>query len=136
MTFAEADVLAQEIVTFMRSCGGVYEQFSIGAIQEVVIIALATGQYLLQRDDKGEIVQFMSYWLIHPEDVGIVEAGGRPDDIKTGEVLYIAEYSNKAGRQAITPFIKELRRRVPYMKGVFWCSKGRGTKKFMRQSGE
>lgn len=133
--FKEADKLCSEIIAFLLDCGGIYCSEN-EHIQYVVLNSIATGQYVLYRDDLGKISHWLAYWKIAPEDIETIEDGIRPLNLTDGSVLFVVEHGNKEGRSGMTKIIKELRHRAKGMQGVFWNSKGRGIKKFMHQKGE
>ena len=133
-SFEEADALCSEITEFLLSCGGVYKKVT-GRLQEKILESIASGQYVLYRDESDKICHWLCYWKIQPEDVEDI-AEMKPANTVQGNVLFIVEHGNKDGRRGMTQMIKELRHRAVGMTGVVWNSKGRGIKKFMHQKGE
>lgn len=132
--FEEADKLCTEVIAFLLECGGIYEK-ETGNLQRLVLESIATGQYVLYRDEQGEIIHWLTYWKIQPDDVEDIETV-KPCNTTSGSVLFIIEHGNKEGRKGMTRVIKQLRHRSKGMTGVLWNSKGRGIKKFMYQKGE
>lgn len=131
--FEEADSLCNEIMSFLLECGGIYVTVN-RHLQEVILESIASGQYVLHRNESGGISHWLAYWKIQPEDAEDIETT-KPIDTRHGSVLFIIEHGNKDGRKGMTKMIQELRQRSAGMQGVLWNSKGRGIKKFMKQKG-
>jgi hypothetical protein len=133
MTFQEADALMGEIIAFLLDCGGVYEK-ETGRLQQIVLESIATGQYLIYRDEAGIISHWLCYWKIHPGDIDTIEQI-KPADTRHGSVLYVLEHGNKEGMKGMVKAMKDLRARCQGqgMQGVVFNSKGRGIRKFLKK---
>lgn len=118
MTAAEALALGDRICTFLLSCGGAYRQLT-GEIQHNVFFALGSRQYVMKEVD-GEIVYFVSYWRVRPEDVEGVMERVKPQDLTDGTVMYVSEAGNKGGKQGMAEIIKRLRGQGVGLQGLFW----------------
>ena len=129
-----ADALCIEIMAFMQSCGGIYANYSRN-LEEKVINSLASGQYILYRDDAGQIVHYLCYWNVHSNEIQDVIDGVTPVDIYRGSVLFVAEHGNKAGMQSMRKAVKELRSRVN-TSGLFFRHKGGPIKIYIKQKGD
>ena len=134
MTWEEADILREEIMAFMMKCGGIYAEYT-QRLDMRVINSLASGQYLLYRNDRGEIEHFLCYWKIHPEDVEAVMDDIMPVDVYRGSVLFVAEHGNLAGMTSMRKAIRELRQRSKGMQGLIYNHAGEGYRIFSRQKG-
>ena len=126
------DRLHWEIMKFLWSCPNKgkehpYRLKHIGPIQENIIEAVATGQYVLFRDDAGNIEHFIAYWRVREGDIEDIRQGIKPIDRITGDKLYIVEHGNKAGRSSFVRMGKELKRIHAGNTGVFWHSWNRHT---------
>lgn len=119
MTYEEAGPLCDEIINFLFSCGDTYTKRT-GKLETNILWALASGQYVIKRDNNGEILYFVSFWRIHPEDVEAVTDRIRPLDVFSGSVMYVTECGNRAGRQGMKEIIQGLKVLGAGMKGVFW----------------
>jgi hemolysin-activating ACP:hemolysin acyltransferase len=141
MTFQEADKLMWEILKFLWTCpskGKVhpYRLVRIRSIQENVIEAIKTGQYILFRDSAGAIDHFLCYWRVSAEDIETTCDGIKPAVRWEGDKLYICEHGNKGGRHSLTRMIQEIRRIAGSAEGVFWHNWNRQQYKvFLHQKG-
>lgn len=118
------DALMWEILRFLWTCPNKgrehpYRFKYIRMIQEQVIEAIATGQYLLFRNPDGSIKHFMSYWLIEREDIENIRQGIKPVNRFKGPIIYICDHGNKGGRHSLTEMIKQLRQ-IPGNQGAIW----------------
>jgi len=119
MTYAEAGPLCDEITSFLFSCGDTYTRLT-GELETNILWALASGQYVLKRDDNGKVLYFVSYWRLHPKDVGAMMDRVTPEDVFSGSIMYVTECGNKMGKKGMVEMIKALRTQAKGMKGVFW----------------
>lgn len=136
--FEEADILMQEIIDFLMECGGVYEKYgqnNMGLLQEIILMLIATDQHIVKRAEDGKINHWLGYFKVHPEAVEGLCNNQRPSDIQTGSILYVAEHGNTTGRHGMTEIIRDLKAiaRRDGLHGVFWNSKGRGMRLFLRK---
>ncbi len=115
LPFARADRLTDEIMAFLIECGGPYGGIN-GGVQENILLALATGQYVLGGKD-GEISYFASYWKIRPEDMTQIRQMKRPKNITAGPVMYVSECGSKSGMQALS---RRLRHCARGMQSACW----------------
>lgn len=133
MTFAEADKLMWEILRFLWTCPNrsgyehPYRMKHIRPVQENIIEALKTGQYIILRDDAGQIEHFISYWRVREEDIELIHDNIKPAIRWKGDKLYICEHGNKGGRKSLTRMIGEIKKVATGNKGVFWHSWNRHT---------
>lgn len=134
MDFETADALRAEIMSFMQSCGGVYEKYN-RRVEEWIINSLASGQYILYRDADGKIEHYLCYWKVHSKEVQDVIDGAFPADIYNGSVLFVAEHGNQAGMQSMRKAIRELRKRSKGMHGLMFNHKREGMRIFPSQKG-
>ena len=93
--------LTDEIMAFLIECGGPYDKV-IGGVQENIILALATGQYVLGTEH-GKINYFASYWKVGPEDLEHVRQMKRPDNITEGPIMYVSECGSKGNIDELKP---------------------------------
>jgi hypothetical protein len=107
--------LYMEIVGFLVSSGGTYQYLDDFTCREV-LSALDDGRFRLVRDGSGVIKSFSVWWMIHAEDLEAVKQGGRPADVRTGSIVYIADH---AGRGTYTGLMKFIRATIA-KKGVCW----------------
>lgn len=110
--------LGERICDFLLSCGGPYTELT-GRLEWNVFFALGSGQYaLIERH--GEIVTFMAYFRIDPEEIDCAFERNWPADLKTGSVVYITEAGNRGTRRDMAEAITEVRRQNPGAQGVIW----------------
>jgi len=97
--------LYMEIMVFLGASGGAYQNIDIDTYRDI-IDALFDGRYRVTRDDNGNLISFTSWWMIHEADVEAVKNGGRPKDISTGPIFYVADH---AGIGTVAGLIQYLR---------------------------
>jgi hemolysin-activating ACP:hemolysin acyltransferase len=134
MTLDSANGLLDEVTIFLLSCGGFYNKVS-KFIQEVILFCLAVDQYLIYRNDEGEINHFICYWNVNAEELQSICNGLQPIEKVNGSILYIVEHGNKAGISSMRRAIKDLRQRAKGMQGVIYNHAGEGMRIFTRQKG-
>ena len=110
MTFAQADNLCTEIISLMLDCGRNYTNDRMGELQHIVLVALATGQFVLRYKD-GELSYFACWWYVPDELLdGVLDFECRciPSDITTGNNLYVAEAASRHGdaRQMVKRIVR------------------------------
>lgn len=125
--FKAADRLMWEILRFLWTCPNKgkthpYRIARIRDIQENIIEAISTGQYILFRDDSGGIEHFLCYWRINETDIDSIKEGIKPAVRWRGDKLYICEHGNKGGRKSLTKMIGEIKKVATGNKGVLWHS--------------
>jgi len=118
MEEAEALALADRICEFLVSCGGNYGHVS-NEMQWNVIHALASDQFSM-KEVAGEIVYFVSFWKIQPEDVEKIQHRIKPSDIIRGSVVYVSEAGNKGTRKDLAEMITGIRLKTSNCTGVIW----------------
>jgi len=126
-TFKKLDQLHWEIMRFLWSTPNKgkehpYRLKHLRPIQENIVEAVATGQYVLFRDDKGDIEHFIAYWKVREEDIELIREGIKPLDRCHGDKLYIVEHGNKGGRKSFVRMGKALKEVARGNTGVFWHS--------------
>lgn len=134
MTFNQADSLFVKIVLFLEECGGPYTNMN-QHMQENVIQALATGQFVIGITTKG-IQYFVSYWRILPEDLEGLKEGLIPISRTTGNSIYINNFGNKGGRGAFTEIINKLKKSFLVWDGVYWHRYKKGWQSFPNYMGD
>jgi hypothetical protein len=139
--FAEADKLHWEILRFLWSCPNKgaehpYRLKHLRPVQENIIESIATGQYIILRDESGQIEHFISYWRVREEDIEDIRQGIKPVVRWEGDKLYICEHGNKGGRWSLTKMIGEIKKVAAGNHGVFWHSWNRHTfRVFLKKKG-
>jgi hypothetical protein len=115
----DALALGDKICDFLISCGGPYKEIN-GEIQFNVMYALGSQQFIMREED-GEILYFVCWWRVQPEDVENVTERIRPIDLSHGSVLYITEAGNKLGPRGMAEIRKRIRAAAGGdAQGVFW----------------
>lgn len=95
MTFEEADAICSELITWLRSRGGPYPTMDEGYLQTVILSALATGQYVMKRDDE-DIRYFACYWLLDQASFDAFDAARTlPKSFNCGTIMYVAEVASR-----------------------------------------
>jgi len=89
-------------------------------MQESVLACLASRQFIIRIDGKGDIQYFACWFKIHPDDVEGMKERVRPYDVYTGSVMYVVEAGNKLGKRGMVEMVKKIRAKAEGMKGVFW----------------
>ncbi|CAB4211884.1 hypothetical protein UFOVP1419_43 [uncultured Caudovirales phage] len=113
-----------EITEFCAGCGGTYTNMDTATYRDL-LDALFDGRYRITRDDAGQIVTVSTWWLIHPDDIELVRQGGRPHDISSGSVVYVADHCG-GGLPGLIRFIREEIGR----RGVCWHHKYKSPGRF------
>jgi len=131
--FAEADELCSEILDFLLDCGGIYQEKSAYLTTEV-LISIANGQYVIERDEAGNITLYMCYWKITPDEVEQVADKTWPGSRSIGNVIYVVECGNKTGRNGLLRAATTIRRNNPTLQGCFWHNNSE-VKQFTKQKG-
>jgi hypothetical protein len=111
-----------EIVAFLTNCGGIYQLLDTATCMNV-IDGLTHGRVLLSRDKLGRLQRVLIYWRVRPEDLELVKSGGKPKDVASGSLLYIAECAGVDGRPGLVRTIKALRESQAGFEGVCWHSR-------------
>lgn len=113
LPFEEADRLLDEICAFLEECGGPYRGNISGELQDNILWAIASGQYVYSPDR-----YFASWWRIRQEDIeGIKDTGIRPKDFTTGPILWVTELASKG---CMWEVIKAVRGRNKGFKGLYF----------------
>jgi len=93
--------------------------------------ALHTGRYILDRDESGEIRYFLDYWAVDQQDMELIQNGGRPLNVSTGNSVYVLDFGFKGQyRQIRGEIAKELRLRFPGGQGIAWHHKVKRSEAF------
>lgn len=85
-----------EVLKFFRSCGGVYKRYR-PSVAYRIIDCLERGQYLLERDQDGRIVQACCYWKIRESDFEAAKLYIHPEQPYSGPVFYLTDFASKSG---------------------------------------
>lgn len=111
--------LCDRICDFLMSCGGAYHKLT-GTMQETILACLASRQFIIRIDGKGDIQYFACWFKLKPEDVEGMKERVRPYDIYSGSYMYVVEAGNKMGKKGMADMVKKIRARAEGMQGVFW----------------
>lgn len=109
MTFEDTVKILDEVLLFLKECGGAYSTIT-RTVEENVLECLTLGQYVWTGDC------FLCYWMIHPEDIESLKERIKPKDIITGSTVYVVECACTGNLRAA---IKQLRQSVNGV-GVLW----------------
>jgi hemolysin-activating ACP:hemolysin acyltransferase len=95
MDFEQADKLHWQILKLIwrnvdRSKPTSYKVSTMAPVQENILEALATGQYVLLLAD-GEIKAFGSWWWLDDDGLSAIKEGMKPHTRHRGEHLFITE---------------------------------------------
>ena len=105
--------MTEIIRKFMVSTSCLYANMDQKYLSDIIERCVKAGQYLYQTD-----CYVVLYWLIKQEDVqAVVNKEKIPDDISSGEIMYVAELAVKENAS-----IFGMRKQVsgiPY-RGLFW----------------
>jgi hemolysin-activating ACP:hemolysin acyltransferase len=122
--FHTADALREEIMAFMVKMGGAYREGEMEGVSHSILLALGCGQYVLMRNEEGKITAFASFWCVKEEDMPDVRAMKQPDDIYTGNIMYVSEWVAYPGM--VRKVVVELQKMAgPDMQGVISHKGGR-----------
>ena len=108
-----------EIISFMEKCGGPYQVIDPETCVNL-IECLETDQYVLIRNEAGEITTFCDYWRVNMADMGLLKSGGKPTDTSSGNAIFVVDCCNLDDKSGITMMMREVRRRHPNSRGVAW----------------
>lgn len=90
--FHMANKVTDAAVDFLLHQGGAYAVTGVGHLQATVLEAVALDQYVLKRDECGDIEYFALWWWAHQEELDdIMDSFVRPEDVSQGAILYVAE---------------------------------------------
>lgn len=117
-SFVHADRLFVMASILFKSAGGAYATVG-GEVERNILEALATGQFVT-RIKNGEMLYFVSYWLIDPAEVANIAERIRPADTCHGTTMYVNEAANLAGRQGMAEIVKRLRKQAAQAQGLYW----------------
>lgn len=119
------EALYLEALAFLRQCGGVYAELKPYQCQRV-LECIDHGQYLLRRNQEGELVQFVAYWRIREEDFELAKRFERPADPFSGPVVFSVDYASLDGvRGAMAMFLEQLPKHEPGVIAGCFEHKGR-----------
>lgn len=121
MTFEQADRLMWRILDFLLSMGGNYTEARIPDLQEILMLALATRQFVIKIDAAGEIQYFACWWFCEDDEVDdVLDFKNRtmPEDITTGRNSYVAEVASRGNAREM---IKRIEKAIKRPEGrSFW----------------
>lgn len=100
-----------EVANYLALSGGTYRCLDSQTCRDV-IDALHDGCYRIVRDAEGNIISFTSWWMISEPDIELVKNGGKPNDTKTGDIVYIADHAGACSMKPLTEFVRD--------RGVCW----------------
>ena len=104
-----------EVVDFLSKSGGAYQKMDSTTYHDI-IDAILENRYRVSRNSDGNISAFTAWWMIYEADIELVKNGGRPADISTGSVVYVADH---AGTGAYPDLIRFIRSTIG-RRGVCW----------------
>lgn len=134
MTLHEVENLAMEIMDFLRECGGIYADYRRD-VEGNLIRCIATGQYILHRDESGQIDHFLDYGKIEGKDMETVLKGDHPSNIHAGSIIWVIDHGNKGGMTELRRSIKEIRQQVKGAQGLIYNHQNTGYRFFPSQKG-
>jgi len=108
MTFEHADKLCAKIVTFMIKCGRNYSVDRIGELQHIVLVSLATGQFIIRMRGDGSIRYFACFWFTDDIDSVLARDAEIPVETSTGQDMYVAEAASVGERGDSMAMIRRL----------------------------
>lgn len=118
MTFKHADKLCAKIVAFMLKCGRNYTIDRLGELQHIVIVSLATGQFVIRMRGDGSIRYFACFWFVDDIDSVLATDSVIPEETTVGPNMYVAEAASD-GRSGNT--VDMVRRLVSLKRGsMYW----------------
>lgn len=121
--------LYMEIVAFMDRCGGPYRVIDPETCVNL-IESLENGQYVIHRDEGGQIISFLNYWRVDDAGIPAILTGGKPENICDGRIIYVVDCCNLSGMVGIIGLLKEVRRRYPKARGGAWFHKQKTPENF------
>lgn len=124
MNFIQANMLLDEVIEFLLSCGGVYEKTTT-ELEATILDCIAYGQYEINRDENFNIIHAMFYWFITQEDAENVHDGIAIQEKHNGNILYVVEHGSKADMRSLLSITRRLKNtmRSRNMKIVMWNHK-------------
>ena len=118
MTFEHADKLCAKIVAFMIKCGNTYTVDRVRELQRIVIVSLATGQFVIRIRGDGSIRYFACFWFV--DDIESITQENRvmPKDTTIGKDMFVAEVASDGERGNTIDMIRRL---LPLKRGnAYW----------------
>lgn len=89
-----------EVLKFFRACGGPYQRHKPSVVYRI-IDCLEHEQYLLTRDQAGNIIQACCYWKIRETDFDKAKLFIAPENLYDGPVLFSTDYASLAGAKGL-----------------------------------
>lgn len=89
-----------------------------GWLEKVLIICIASRQYVIRRKETGEIEALLIYLKMNEDEIEKIEKLIIPDEVHQGRVLYIAEAANKATDFHINKLVEQMKKQEPDFIGV------------------
>jgi hypothetical protein len=128
--FSKAYDLIEEIMSFLEDCGGPY----IGISEQIeetkyhgIILSVLHGQFIYR---KGWY--FASWFRATDESLEQIKKYVMPEDVTTGDILYIVESGVKQG---MSELVTKIKKRNPKWESVYWHRyKSKQWKHFRRTS--
>ena len=118
MTFEHADKLCAKIVAFMIKCGRNYTVDRTGELQRIIIVSLATGQFVIRMRGDGSIRYFACFWFTDDIDSVTQEERVMPSDTTIGKDMFVAEVASDGERGNTIDMIRRL---LPLKRGnAYW----------------
>lgn len=119
--FAVANRLARRIEAFLQERGGPYTWIG-PRLEETILLAIATGQYVIGIDRQG-IQYFAAFWLLDDaaRDMVLAEAPEdrcRPAQFTAGSHVYVAEAACRPG--FMSALVSKIRRQCAGKQGALW----------------
>lgn len=88
---------------FLAESGGAYAQHDTGTCRDI-IDALFDNRFRITRHPDGTIKSVTTWWMIHEKDMDEVARGGKPADISTGPIVYVADHAGPGITKMISFF--------------------------------
>lgn len=117
-TFDQADRLSVMAHKLFLETGGAYATIT-DEVDRNILTALATGQFVT-RISNGEMLYFVAYWLVTPEDLANIAIRTRPANTCKGSIMYVSEAANKMGAAGMAEIVKRLRKQAAQAQGLYW----------------
>jgi hypothetical protein len=124
------ETLLDEVSAFLVERGG-YERLT-AELQMLLIPCLVANQYVLKRQD-GVITAFLCYWKLDREGIAKAAVCEQPQNIYTGNWIYIVEAGNSDSRKTMRALVSAVREKEPHYIAIACHRRGKFTIK--RQSG-
>jgi hypothetical protein len=93
------------MLRFFKDSGGAYMCLDAFTSHDL-LESLFDGRVIIVRDATGNIVSITNIWKIHEADLDAVAQGDKPNDVSTGNIVYIADHAGRGGYPAMIRKLK------------------------------